>query len=116
MSCFERLILKRHWNRKHIPFIAITEHGQSENWHYHIYIYNCNYDFLYIQDVIDKVLDQLNLYEEVLHIEPILTSGVYNYTSKEITSDINYHFDSNRIITSEILFNIPYKQKHTLES
>jgi len=106
---FEQFSLKRHWNRKHIPFIAIAEHGKARTWHYHIYIYNCHFNFLTIQSIIKNVSTELNLPHEVLHIEPILTTGVYPYTSKEIIADINYHFDSDRIITSEYLFNLPPK-------
>ena len=107
MLKFEQLSLKRHWNKKHIPFIAIAEHGKSNTWHYHIYIYNCSFSFLKIQSIINDVLNQLNLSKETLHIEPILTTGVYPYTSKEFIADTNYHIDSDRIITSEFLFNIP---------
>ena len=114
MLKFEQLSLKRHWNKKHIPFIAFAEHGKSKTWHYHIYIYNCPFNFLKIQSIINDVSKELNLPHEVLDIEPILTTGVYPYTSKEFKSDINYHIDSDRIITSEFLFNIsPKSQKHT---
>lgn len=121
MLNFERLSLKRHWNHNHIPFIAFSEQGKSLHWHYHIYIYNCSFSYLKMQLIINDLLTKLNLPKETLHIEPILTPGVYQYTSKEIITDINYHFDSDRIITSEFLFNIPHKttehtpepQKHT---
>lgn len=113
MLKFEQLSLKRHWNKKHIPFIAFSEHGKAKTWHYHIYIYNCSFDFLKIQSIINDVSTVLNLPHEVLHIEPILTTGVYPYTSKELKSNINYHIDSDRIITSEFLFNLPHKSlKH----
>lgn len=113
MLKFEQLSLKRHWNKKHIPFIAFSEHGKSKTWHYHIYIYNCSFDFLKIQSIINDVATVLNLPHEVLHIEPILTTGVYPYTSKEFKSNNNYHIDSDRIITSEFLFNLPHKSpKH----
>lgn len=116
MLKFEKLSLKRHWNKKHIPFIAFSEHGKARTWHYHVYIYNCSFSFFKIKSIINDVSTELNLPHEVLHIEPILTTGVYPYTSKEIISDINYHFDSDRIITSEYLFNlsptyIPQSQK-----
>lgn len=103
---FEQFSLKRHWNRKHIPFIAIAEHGKARTWHYHIYIYNCSFGYLKIKSIINDVSTELNLPHEVLHIEPIFTNGVYPYTSKEIIVDINDHFDSDRIITSEYLFNL----------
>lgn len=117
MLNFERLSLKRHWNHNHIPFIAFSEQGKSSHWHYHIYIYNCPFNFLQIQSIIHDLLTKLNLPHETLHIEPILTNDVYSYTSKEFKANINYHFDSDRIITSEILFNIPYKSiTHIKES
>lgn len=109
MSTFEKILLGRHWNRKYIPFIAIAEHGKSVNWHYHILIYNCPVSFLKLQSIFDDVITKLNLTHETLYIEPINDTGVNSYTSKEFTADINYHFDSDRIITSEILFGIPYK-------
>lgn len=109
MLKFEQLSLKRHWNKKHIPFIAIAEQGKSSHWHYHIYIYNCPFRFLKIQQIFDDVSKFFNFPHEVMYIEPILTNNVYPYTSKEIIADINYHFDSDRIITSEFLFNLESK-------
>jgi hypothetical protein len=41
-------------------------------------------------------------------LKPIITFGVNSYVSKEIFCDINSHFDTDRITTSEILFNIPH--------
>ncbi|MCQ2582102.1 MAG: hypothetical protein MJ170_03960 [Alphaproteobacteria bacterium] len=110
MSTFERLLWGRHWNRKHTPFIAIAENGKkSFNWHYHILIYNCSFNFFQLQSVFDRLLLQLHLPFETIHFESIITSGVNSYASKEIFADVNGHFDTDRIITSEILFNLPHK-------
>lgn len=109
MLKFEQLSLKRHWNKKHIPFIAIAEQGKSSHWHYHIYIYNCPFRFLKIQQIFDDVSTLCDFPRDVIFVEPILTNNVYPYTSKEIIADINYHFDSDRIITSEFLFNLESK-------
>lgn len=110
MSKFEKILLGRHWNRKYIPFITIAEHGKkSLNWHYHVLIYDCNFNFLQVQQAFQSVSDQLYLPYEVLYIEPVNDNGVNDYVSKEFDSDVNYHIDSDRIITSEILFNLPYK-------
>lgn len=106
MLMFERILLGRHWNRKHIPFISIAENGKSDNWHYHILIYDCPFNFLSVQRVIDDISIKLNLPHEVLFIEPVNDNGAANYVSKEFISDINNYFDSDRITTSEILFNL----------
>lgn len=124
MLDFEKLLLGKHWYRKHIPFIVMAEHGKySVNWHYHVLIYDCPFDLFKMQDVTQSVLIKLGLPHETLHIESVNDDGVNSYTSKEIIADINYHFDSDRIITSEILFNLQHKsskpipdsQKHTPE-
>ena len=110
MLKFEKLILGKHWYRKHIPFFVIGEHGKySLNWHYHVLIYDCPFDFFQVQQVFQKVSFQLHLPQEVLMVKQVYSNGVNSYSSKEFTTDINYHFDSDRIITSEILFNLPYK-------
>lgn len=109
MFNLEKLLLGRHWNRKHIPFVAVAEHGKSVHWHYHIYVYDCPFTPFEMQQKVHNLLEKLGLPQETLDIKPILTSGVYSYTSKEFITDVNYHFDSNRIITSEILFDLQRK-------
>lgn len=110
MLKFEKLILGKHWYRKHIPFIVIAEHGKtSSNWHYHVLIYDCNFDFFQVQYAFQQVSFQLHLPHEVLLVEQVYSNGVNGYTSKEFKSDFNYHFDTDRIITSEILFDLPRK-------
>lgn len=110
MLTFERLLWGRHWNRKHTPFIAVAEHGKlSFNWHYHILIYNCSFNLFQLQSVFDTLLFKLNLPHETIDLKPVITFGVNSYSSKEIFADVNGHFDTDRIITSEILFNLPHK-------
>ena len=110
MLKFEKLILGKHWYRKHIPFIVIAEHGKtSSKWHYHVLIYDCNFNFFQVQQVFQQVSEQLRLPHEVLLVKPIYSNGVNGYSSKEIVSDLHYHFDTDRIITSEILFDLPRK-------
>lgn len=110
MSIFERLLWGRHWNRKHTPFIAIAENGKlSFNWHYHILIYNCPFNFFQLQRVLDTLLTILNLTPETINLKPVITFGVNDYSFKEIFADVNGHFDTDRIITSEILFNLAHK-------
>ena len=117
MRAFEIYLLGRHWNRKHIPFIAIAEQGKSTNWHYHILIYDCPFNFFQIQLTFHNIMDKYNLTKETIDVQPIITSGVNSYTSKEFKADIKNHFDTDRIITSEILFNLSSKQKgHILQS
>ena len=107
MSTFERLLWGRHWNRKHTPFIAIAENGKlSFNWHYHILIYNCPFNLFQLQCVLDTLLTILNLTPETINLKPVITFGVNRYSSKEFFADIDGHFDTDRIITSEILFNL----------
>lgn len=110
MLNFEKLLLGKHWNRKHVPFIAVAEHGKiSSNWHYHVLIYDCLFDLSTMQSVTQAVLIKLGLSHETLLIKSVNDNGVNAYLSKEIIADINYHFDSDRIITSEFLFNLESK-------
>lgn len=109
MSNFEKILLGRHWNRKHIPFVAIAEQGKSIHWHYHVLIYDCPFDFFTVQKVFQQVSFQLHLPHEVLLVKLIYSNGVNGYSSKEFKADIKNHFDSDRIITSEILFDLPRK-------
>ncbi len=36
MKVFEKSLLGRHWNKKHLPFIAFAENNTSPEWHYNI--------------------------------------------------------------------------------
>ncbi len=117
MRAFEIDLLGRHWNRKHIPFIVVAEKGKSTHWHYHILIYDCPFNFFQVQLIFHNIVDKYNLTKETIDVRPIITSGVNSYASKEFKADIKNHFDSDRIITSEILFNLSSKQKgHILQS
>lgn len=109
MSNFEKILLGRHWNRKHIPFVAIAEQGKSIHWHYHVLIYDCPFDLATMQSVTQAILIKQGLPHETLHIETVFDAGVNSYSSKEFKADIKNHFDSDRIITSEILFDLAYK-------
>lgn len=104
MLNFERRIHGRHWNRKKTPFIAFAEHGRSPSWHYHIFFYNNNFSTYDFQVAFEYVSNKMKLPKETIFVEKIYDAGVYPYISKEIITDFNGHFDTDRIITTDILF------------
>jgi len=110
MSRFEYHLLKsRYWNKKHIPFIAIAEKGHSINWHFHILIDLKQYDWNYINEVIEKTTSDLKMSNEIIHIRDFTKIGE-TYSTKEIYIN-NQKVQTDRIIPSNVLFNIPVKNK-----
>lgn len=106
MSRFEYHLLKsRYWNKKHIPFIAIAEKGHSINWHFHILIDLKQYDWDYINEVIEKTTSDLKMSNEIIHIRDFTKIGE-TYSTKEIYIN-NQKVQTDRIIPSNVLFNIP---------
>lgn len=106
MSRFEYHLLKsRYWNKKHIPFIAIAEKGHSINWHFHILIDLKQYDWDYINEVIEKTTSDLKMSNEIIHIREFTKIGE-TYSTKEIYIN-NQKVQTDRLIPSNVLFNIP---------
>ena len=111
MSAFEYRLLGRHWHKKHLPFIATAEKGHEEAWHYHILFNQQNFSDTELNTAIFKTMIALQLPLYSLVLKPITDYKDYvvSYCSKEmrVISDI---IDTDRIVPSHVLFNIPVKK------
>ena len=112
MKDFERLLLHRHWNKKHIPFIAFAEKGVSEDWHFHLLFNGGNFTYLELKTAIQNIILKQRLPKYCLQIDEIKDgiAKVEYYTIKEIRVEDYKHFDSDRMILSHDLFNIDIKK------
>lgn len=109
---FEKYLLKRHWNKKHLPFICFEERCASHGWHFHILLNKCEFMEQQLRDAVFAVNTKLKLSSYCLDIRPIIneTAAICEeYCEKQIRIDEFAHFDSDRIILSHDLFNLPYK-------
>lgn len=112
MTVFERYLLKRHWNKKHLPFICFGEECSLYGWHFHILLNKCEFTEQQLRNAIFKVNIRLQLPFYCLDIHPIINGTVTTceeYCEKQIRINEFAHFDSERIILSHDLFNLPYK-------
>ncbi len=116
MSAFEYRLLGRHWHKKHLPFIATAEKGHGEAWHYHILFNQQNFSDEELNTAIFKTVTALHLPLYSLKLEPITAYKDYvvSYCSKEmrVVSDI---IDTDRIIPSHVLFDIPVKNQNLIK-
>ena len=117
MKTFQKSLTPRHWNRKHLPFIAFAE-NTSGPWHFHIFLKNNRYTDTKLLSGISQTMCKFKFSKDVLNLKPIITTphNAYFYANKEIYADLNYHFNSSRIILSTDLFNIDSKHipNHTI--
>ena len=111
MKDFERFLLHRHWNKKHIPFIAFAEKGVSEEWHFHVLLNGGNFTYTELETAIQNIILRQNLPAYCLQIDKIKDgiAKVEYYTIKEIRVEDFSKFDSDRMILSHNLFNIDVK-------
>ena len=111
MKIFEKSLLNRHWNKHHLPFIVFAENGASDDWHYHILLNRGKFTEQELQNAILKTTITLGLPFYCLQLEPIVKNedNVKSYSMKEMKISWNSKFDSDRIILSADLFNLPYK-------
>ena len=112
MASFEYRLIGRSWHKKHLFFIAISEHGHSEKWHYHI-LFNCGqYKDEDLQDALLKTVSALKYPLYTFDLRPIESCPDYvtTYTTKEIRIKDYNQFDSQRIIPSTVLFNVSYHE------
>jgi len=110
MGTFERELIGRHWYKKHWRFVGSMETGDSGFWHIHLLFYN---DYVFSEAqlgyAIFETWEKHNLAPDSLYLQEIdhTPERVNSYCLKEIRADINGHFNGDRFITSEILFNLP---------
>jgi hypothetical protein len=111
MHNFECRLLGRHWNKKHLEFIAFAEHGKSEGWHYHILFNSGEFTTEQLETALDITTTRKKLHNEAFMLKPITSTPdcVYKYCTKETRADGKCHFDSKRFIPSRELFDLPNK-------
>ena len=112
MNKFEFHLLRRHWNRKHLPFIGFAERGLSQEWHFHLLfnhreftdqeLLNAVFDANIRRDLPGYCLELLPIIDDVIRVE--------GYVTKELYIKDFGQFDSDRIILSHDLFHLPYKK------
>ena len=111
MKTFEKELLGRHWNKHHIPFIAFAEKGVGLEWHYHILFNHGKFTEQDLQNAILSTTGILKLPAYCLDLKPIENQPdtVIAYCIKEMKIYDNNRFDSDRIILSHDLFQLPHK-------
>lgn len=107
MTKFEYCLIGRYWNKKHLPFIAFAEKGKGSSWHYHLLINSGKYTTTQLQTALDNAANKLNLPTELINLQEITNpEKLYTYCLKEIKLYKNNKIDTNRIISSSMLFNL----------
>lgn len=104
----------RHWNHKHLFFIACAEKGKGCYWHFHILF---KFDGISIEKIINALAAvekemKLSPYSICLDVIDHLPKIVTKYSTKEIHFDMNSKGDTSTIIPSTVLFNIPYSKTY----
>lgn len=111
---FEKKLFGRHWNHKHLFFIACAEKGKGCYWHFHILF---KFDGISIEKIINALAAvekemKLSPYSICLDVIDHLPKIVTRYSTKEIHFDMNSKGDTSTIIPSTVLFNIPYSKTY----
>lgn len=110
MAKFEYCLIGRYWNKKHLPFIAFAEKGKGSSWHYHLLINSGKYTTTQLQTALDNAANKLNLPTELINLQEITNpEKLYTYCLKEIKLYKNDKIDTDRIISSSMLFGIENK-------
>ena len=108
MKRFEKRLLHRPWIKHHIPFVAFAE--LKSTWHYHILLNSSSFT----QKELENAFVSSNMSDYEIDLSPIqnkYATGIY--CTKQLHLDIYSMMimDTNRIITSYDLFDIPFKEK-----
>ena len=111
---FEKKLFGRHWNHKHLFFIACAEKGKGCYWHFHILF---KFDGISIEKIINALAAvekemQLSSYSICLDVIDHLPKIVTRYSTKEIRFNQNSIGDTSTIIPSTVLFNVPYSKTY----
>lgn len=112
MSCFERQLLGRHWNNKHLPFMVFTEKNESYGWHYHILLGKQNFS----KRILNKAISATTTIKGIPYYSMLLLpinktkDKVFYYSEKGLHVNQKFQFNSDRIILSHDLFHLPYQK------
>ena len=114
---FEKKLFGRHWNNKHLFFIAFAEKGKGCYWHFHILF---NFDGIGVEKIINALVAveekmKLSSYSICLDTIDHLPEIVIKYSTKEVKFDMNNIGDTSTIIPSTVLFNIPYSKTYNYQ-
>ena len=114
---FEKKLFGRHWNHKHLFFIACAEKGKGCYWHFHILF---KFDGISIEKIINAlaaVEEEMKLSSYSICLDTIdhLPEIVIKYSTKEVKFDMNNIGDTSTIIPSTVLFNIPYSKTYNYQ-
>lgn len=112
MKIFEKSLFGKHWNKHHLPFIAFAENGAGPEWHFHILLNRGKFTEQELQNAILKTTIKLKLSFYCLELDLIENhlEEVNSYCTKEMKIYWNNKFDSDRMILSADLFNLPYEK------
>jgi hypothetical protein len=108
----EKCLLGCHWNRSPAHFRGFAERGDFRIWHFHLLLLASKYTTEQLQGAVAETCDYLKLTNGItLDLRPIeyTPDWLYDYCMKELRADGNGRFDSDRLIVSEDLFNLPVK-------
>ena len=111
---FEKKLFGRHWNHKHLFFIACAEKGKGCYWHFHILF---KFDGISIEKIINALAAvekemKLSPYSICLDVIDHLPKIVTKYSTKEIRFNQNSIGDTSTIIPSTYLFDLPYEKTY----
>lgn len=111
---FQRSLKGGHWNRNPIHFTGFAEQGESGIWHWHLLLLAEGYTTKQLREAVRKTTKCLRLSEYTLDIRPInrRPENLNGYCLKEVRVSNNGHFHNDRVITSEILFNLPIRKEN----
>lgn len=120
MKVFERSLIKNHWNRHHIPFIATSETGNGIYWHFHILFNQDKYTDDMLNNAIKKTIKSIRgMSDYCLKLQHIKEDNIKTFVNavndtdfyclKELKVNRYGKFDGERIIFSDDLFNLPYQ-------
>lgn len=111
---FEKEAAGRHWADHHIPFVGFAERGSNNIWHWHLLLWAQGYADDELHAALGRTLTYFpKLTEYSMNLQSINPNPtrLYSYSVKEIISDRMGHINPDRFFTSEILFNLSYKQQ-----
>ena len=112
MKKFEKRLLHRPWNKKHIPFIVFAE--LKSTWHYHILLNSSSFTQAELKNAL--INPYMSTYEiDLSPIQNKYATGIY--CTKQLHLDLYSMMimDTRRIITSYDLFDIPFKEKKNVD-
>ncbi|GHT57649.1 hypothetical protein FACS18945_2440 [Bacteroidia bacterium] len=90
---------------------AIAERRKSKNYHFHLLLWAYQFDNQQLTAALDATCEEFNLPQYTFKLQSIddTPNKLNSYCVKEIRADINDHFDTDNIIYSNELFDIPVR-------